>query len=135
MQAKNIIMPISNKREYPRVETRNVVSYVCVDKEGNEIGEGMGETLNISQGGILLKSASSIESEFILLMSIDLENNIMEVKGKVAHSKKDKSGKYETGISFLGTHDENIQIIKKFIKTYHSRKTNRKHSRNAEIRK
>ena len=115
-------MPISNKREYPRVETRNVVSYVCVDKEGNEIGEGMGETLNISQGGILLKTAYPIESEFILLMSIDLENNIMEIKGKVAHSIKDKSGKYETGITFLGKHDENIQIIKKFIKIYHLRK-------------
>jgi len=121
--SKTIIMQKTDKRKYPRVETRNVVSYVCVDKEGNEIGEGMGETLNISQGGILLKSPYPIESEFILLMSIDLENNIMEIKGKVAHSKKDKSGKYETGISFLGTHDENIQTIKSFIKTYHSRKT------------
>ena len=120
-------MPKTDNREYPRVETRNVVSYVCLDKSGTEIGEGMGETLNISQGGILLKSAYPIESEFILLMSIDLENNIMEVKGKVAHSKKDNSGKYETGISFLGTHDENIQIITKFIKTYHSRK-NKSHS-------
>jgi len=120
--AENIIMPKTDKREHPRVETRNIVSYVCVDKEGNEIGEGMGETINISQGGILLKSAYPIESEFILLMSIDLENNLMEIKGKVAHSKKDKSAKYETGISFLGTHDETIQIIKKFVKTYHSRK-------------
>ena len=112
----------TNKREYPRVETRNVVSYVCLDKKGTEIGEGMGETLNISQGGILLKSTYPIESEFILLVSIDLENKIMEIKGKVVHSKKDKSGKYETEISFLGTHDENIQTIKNFIKIYHSRK-------------
>ncbi|MDY6792666.1 MAG: PilZ domain-containing protein [Thermodesulfobacteriota bacterium] len=115
-------MPKTDKRKYPRVKTRNVVSYVCVDKKGNEIGEGMGETLNISQGGILLKSVSPIESEFILLMSIDLENNIMEIKGKVAHTKKGNSGKYETGISFLGTLDENVQIIKKFVKAYHSRK-------------
>jgi len=115
-------MPKTNKREYPRVETRNLISYVCLDKEGNEIGQGMGESLNISRGGILLKSAYPIESEFILLMSIDFENNIMKIKGKVAHSKKDKSGKYETGISFLGTHAENIQTIESFIKIYHSRK-------------
>ena len=115
-------MPKTDKRKYPRVETRNVVSYVCLDNKGAETGEGMGETLNISQGGILLKSAYPIESEFILLMSIDLENNIMEIKGKIAHSKKDKSNKYETGISFLGTHDENIQAIKSFVKTYHSHK-------------
>ncbi len=121
-RSQKIIMPKTDKRKFPRVETRNVVSYVCVDKKGNEIGEGMGETFNISQGGILLKSVYPIESEFILLMSIDLENNIMEIKGKVAHSIKDKFGKYETGISFLGTHDENIQIIKKFVKTYYSRK-------------
>ncbi|MBT8350553.1 MAG: PilZ domain-containing protein [Deltaproteobacteria bacterium] len=120
-------MPKTDKRKYPRVETRNVVSYVCMDKKGNELGEGMGETLNISQGGILLKSVAPIESEFVLLMSIDFENNIMEIRGKVAHSKKDKSGKFETGISFLGTHEETIQIIKKFVKTYHSRK-NKTHS-------
>ena len=122
MLSKTIIMPKTDKRKYPRVETRNIVSYVCLDKEGNEIGEGMGETINISQGGILLKSSYPIEAEFILLMSIDLENNIMEIKGKIAHSKKDKSNKYETGISFLGTHDENIQAIKSFIKIYHSHK-------------
>jgi len=115
-------MPKTDKRKYPRVKTRNIVSYVCLDEKGNEIGEGMGETLNISQGGILLKSAFPIESEYVLLMSIDLENNLMEIKGKVAHSKKENSAKYETGIRFLGTHDENIQIIKNFIKTYHSRK-------------
>lgn len=120
-------MTTTDQRKYPRVETRNVVSYVCLDKKGDEIGEGMGETLNISQGGILLKSTSPIESEFVLLMSIDLENNIMEIKGKVAHSKKGNSGKYETGISFLGTRDENVQIIKKFVKTYHTRK-NKPHS-------
>ena len=116
-------MPKTDKRKYPRVETRNIVSYVCLDKEGNEIGEGIGETINISQGGILLKSPYPIEAEFILLMSIDLENNIMEIKGKIAHSKKVKFDKYETGISFLGTHDENIQTIKSFIKTYYSQKT------------
>ncbi len=115
-------MTFVEKRKHPRIDINNLVSYRCMDDSGNQTKEGRGKSVNISQGGILLKSVAPIESEFVLLMSIDFENNIMEIRGKVAHSIKDKSGKYETGISFLGTHEETIQIIKKFVKTYHSRK-------------
>jgi hypothetical protein len=110
-------MPEAEKRKYPRIATQNVISYLCTDEDDNQLGEGVGETVNISQGGILIKTPLPIEAEYILLTTIDLENNTIDIKGKVAHSQRDESGKFETGIRFLGTHDEKIQIVKCLVKT------------------
>jgi hypothetical protein len=110
-------MPEEERRKYPRIKTQNVISYISTDEDDTQLGEGVGEAMNISQGGILLKTALPIESEYVLLTAIDLENNTIDIKGKVAHSKRGKSGKFETGIRFLGTHDEKIQIVKSLIKT------------------
>ena len=110
-------MPDTERRKYPRIKAHNVISYICTDKDGNQVGEGLGETINISQGGILLKTPLPIESEYILLTSIDSESNMVEIKGKIAHSRRAESGECETGIRFLGTHDENIQIVKSLVKS------------------
>ena len=110
-------MPETEKRKYPRIKTYNVISYICTDEDGNQLGEGMGEAMDISQGGILIKTPLPIESEYILLTTIDLENNTIDIKGKIAHSQRDESGQFKTGIRFLGTHDERIQIVKCLVKT------------------
>ncbi len=110
-------MPETEQRKYPRIEALNVISYICTDEDDNQLGEGVGETMNISQGGILLKTPLPIESEYILLTTIDLENNTIDIKGKIAHSQRDESGKFETGIRFLGTHEEKIQVVKSLVKT------------------
>jgi hypothetical protein len=110
-------MPETEKRKYPRIPTQNVISYLCTDEDDNQLGEGVGETINISQGGILLKTPLPIESEFIMLTTIDLENNTIDIKGKVAHSRRDESGKFATGIRFLGTQEEKIKMVKCLVKT------------------
>ena len=66
-------MPETDKRKHARIEALNVISYICTDEDDNQLGEGVGETMNISQGGILLKTPLPIESEYILLTTIDLE--------------------------------------------------------------
>jgi len=110
------------KRVDARVSTINLVSYICLDKDGNELKKGMGKTLNISKGGVLLETHIPIKSEYIMLMAIDLENNLLEVKGKVAYSKPGKNDMFESGISFLGPYSEQRKIISAFIKMYFSRK-------------
>ena len=110
-------MPETEKRKYPRIKTYNVISYICTDEDGKQLGEGMGEALNISQGGILLKTSLPIESEYVFLTSIDSENNMIEIKGKVAHYRGTESGEFQTGIRFLGTHEEKIQVVKSLVKT------------------
>jgi c-di-GMP-binding flagellar brake protein YcgR len=110
-------MPESERRKYPRIKTHNAISYICTDEDDNQLGEGMGEAIDISQGGILLKTPLPIESDYVFLTSIDTENNMIEIKGKVAHYRSTESGEFLTGIRFLGTHEEKIQVVKILVKT------------------
>lgn len=110
------------KRKHPRVRTTNAISYICIDDDGNQIDQGMGTTVDISQGGALIETSMPIESKYILLISIDLDENILESKGRVAHTRAVGSAKYLTGIQFLGPPKEVTEIVKNFILDYHNRK-------------
>jgi len=61
-------------------------------------------------------------SKYISVISVDLKENIIEIKGKVTYCKRNKSGKYRTGISFKETHAQNIHFVKGLIKSYHYKK-------------
>lgn len=115
-------MSKEEKRKYPRVPVSNIVSYVCIDKDGNELDQGMGKTVNISQGGVLLETTRPIESDFILLMTIDLDNKVIQTKGDVVHTRSVDSGKYFTGVRFDGEREKVIQVVKSFIIDYHKQK-------------
>lgn len=110
-----------NKRKNPRVKTSNGVSYVCIDENGNEIEQGMGKTIDISIGGILLETSVRIESKYILLATIDLKGNLIEIRGKVVYSKKIEFREFLNGIQFLETPERQIKIIAEFIKVHRYR--------------
>ncbi len=109
-------------RMYPRVETCNLISYLAIMENGEITDQSIGRALNISQGGIHLESPRLILSEHVSLMSVDLDNNLIEIKGTVVYSKENGSGMIGYGIRFQGQHNENIQFAIKLIKVFHHRK-------------
>ena len=115
-------MPSTEKRKYPRIRIYSLISYACLDNDEQVLGQSYGTALDISQGGLLLETVSVVETEYVLLTIIDLEDKLLELKGKVVYCKKADSGKYRTGISFLGTKEKNIQFASMIVRTYHSQK-------------
>ena len=113
-----------DRRKFPRVPTRNVVSYLSLDENGNTLSHGMGKAIDISQSGIRLETSQKIESDYILLEFFDLEENLVNIKGKVAYCKRYGQKVFRTGIRFEGTHEENIAIAAKLLRMYHTRKNN-----------
>jgi c-di-GMP-binding flagellar brake protein YcgR len=112
-------MSTPERRKYSRVRVYYPISYVCMDKNDCVVQQNMGVALNISQSGILIETADSVFSKYITLISVDLKENIIEIKGKVSYCKRNKSGKYRTGISFKGTHAQSIHFVKGLIRAYH----------------
>ena len=115
-------MTSSDKRRHPRVDTYNAISYVCLDENDTPVDEGMGTTRNISQSGALIETSRPIEAKYIMLITIDLQNNIMEAKAEVIHSREQEAGKYLTGIQFTGPEEDVKKMIKNFIIEYHRNK-------------
>lgn len=92
-------------------------------KANGEITDlGMGRALDISQNGIFLETPRLIFSEYISLMSADLDNNLIEIKGEVIYSGINRSGMVGNGIRLQGEHHENIQFATRLIKVFHIRK-------------
>ena len=111
------------QRAYARVEACNLVSYATISRDGKLSTHRMGRALDVSQNGIYLETARQVDSEYISLMTSDVDEKLVEIKGRVAYSQKNGQNMFRTGIRLVGTHDENIRFAKKLIRVYHKRRT------------
>jgi len=113
-----------NRRKYPRIKTRNLISHLTLDENGKPISQGLSKAVDISKGGILLETPHRIESGLILLMAVDLDNKFIEIKGELVYSKKTDSGMYHSGIKFVSPDDQVKKFVVGLIKEYNKRKNN-----------
>lgn len=107
-------MTSENKRKHERIQSLNL-SYICLDEEENIIKQGMGRTLNISESGILLETHFPIESQHVVQLTISLEEDLLDLKGKPVHIHSREEGKYEIGIQFVDLDQRAAALLKKFI--------------------
>ena len=105
----------AEQRRSPRVESPNLLTYVCLDQNDNMVGQGMGRTLNVSEGGILLETHIAIDPQYIVLLDIAMEDDLMQFKGKIAHIKKREDGKFESGVAFIEMDEEKIQFLRQYV--------------------
>lgn len=116
--SKEIQMGYAEKRRNPRLETNNFVSYYYLDENESIISEGLGKAKNISKKGLMLVTGKLVETDKILIVSTDERHNIIEMKGKVAYTRKADGGSIYTGIEFLGSSGENLQFAKSLLRVY-----------------
>ena len=114
-------MTTENKRKHQRIQSLNL-SYICLDENNNIIKQGMGRTLNLSESGILLETHFPIEPKYLVLLTIALENDLLEMKGKPIHSQSIGTDKFEVGIEFLDPDQDSIRLLENFVKKDESRK-------------
>lgn len=105
------------KRRHPRIDSLNL-SYVCIDENNIVVHEGMGRTLNVSESGILLEIHFCAETTHYLSLTIAFEDDLVDIRGKIVHSRTGKGGKFEAGIQFVEMDDLSLRILKKYIKLF-----------------
>lgn len=113
----------SEKRRHPRINTSKNVSYILFDEDDNKLEQGVGRTLNLSQNGALLETDKALYGAFIMLITIDLDGQKIQLRGRVANTRKSSTeGCYLTGIEFTGALEEQRSALVAFVKAYHYRK-------------
>jgi len=110
-----------DQRKYPRVKTNNLISYFSFDEAGNFISHGLGIALDISKGGISIKTPCAIESGLIVLATLDWENNLVEVNGKLVYFVKKTREMYLSGIEFIDSDQRIVEFIVNLVKGYNYR--------------
>ena len=111
-------MTFVEKRKHPRVNINNLISYRCMDDSGNQTKEGRGKSINISQGGILIETHDPFEWQDIIRLLIDIEDESVNIKGKVVYCNAANFGKFRTGIQFLETNEKIVSFVIKLLETY-----------------
>ena len=117
-------MDSKEKRAYPRVETCNLIFFVALNEKGKIVCRNLGNAVNISQSGVLMETPCPVSGPDIVLITLDLECRWIQTKGKVAYCVKTAAGKFNVGISFQGSCDQNVKFAMSLIRAYHSRKKN-----------
>ena len=108
-------MAADDKRRDPRISSSNLISYVSRDENNQAIMQGMGRTLNVSEGGILLETHVPIDPHHVVTLTIALEDELMEFKGRIAHSMKREDGGFTTGIKFIQMNEEKRQFLGQYV--------------------
>ena len=112
-------MAADDRRKYPRVPICDPISCTTIDSEGNHLSQNLGIVQNASQNGLNIETFDTLDSEFALLSFVDLNQRLVEIKGRIVYTKQKRSGKFESGIRLEGTPAEKLEFIKKLVRNYH----------------
>ena len=115
---------VTERRKHHRIKTQNLISHFSFDEAGAVNSQGIGRAIDVSQGGILIETPERIESDWLSLMAVDLEENLIEIKGRLMHSNRSASGTYLSGIAFVGSDWQVSNFVVKLVKGYNYRKKN-----------
>jgi hypothetical protein len=111
-------MTTTDKREHRRISSLNLLSYACVDENGNVVRHGMGRTLDVSENGILLETHAPLDSQWGVSLTIGLGEELIDIHGKVVRSKKNAAGKFECGIEFTEKNERALRILDEYTKAF-----------------
>lgn len=103
------------RRGTQRIDSHNLLTYICLDEDNHELKQGMGRTLNVGEGGILLETHTPMEPKEIVVLTVGLEEELMEIRGRITFCNSREDGNFESGIQFIEIDDEKLQFLKQFI--------------------
>jgi len=107
------------RRRYIRPESLNLLDYIVVDEQGVQGEYSMGRTLNISVGGILMETHVKLQVGQQVMISLGLEDELVDVMGRIVHSKDQHDGMFHNGIEFFHASVEDRRIINKYVEAFH----------------
>jgi c-di-GMP-binding flagellar brake protein YcgR len=120
-QTSEQTMTNQEKRKHSRIDSLNLLNYVYSDDSGDGSTQGMGRTLNVSESGILLEINTPINIDDIISLTIGLEEDMVEIKGRVVYTNENDKKMYESGIEFFDVDDKAKETLKKYIAAFNAR--------------
>jgi hypothetical protein len=114
-------MALDEKRKHSRIESVNLLNYIHCDDHGEELEQGMGRTLNISESGILLETHNRIDVTHVVSLTIGFKEEVIEIKGRTIYLKSNAQGMFESGIEFFDVDDASRKVLQSYIQAFHSR--------------
>jgi hypothetical protein len=115
--ASDRISDMDNRRRFERIDRELLASYTHFDPGDREDDEGMAKTLNLSVGGVLLLLAHSFEQGTRLELALNLDGQVIEVVGKVAHceASAEVEDMFDVGVELESTQARYAEAVERFF--------------------
>ena len=115
-------MTSEEKRKHSRIDSLHLLNYVYTDEEAENVMQGMGRTLNISESGILLETHTPpISVGSVVSLTIGFEEDVVDITGRVVYTKESDNDMYESGIEFFKMDENAKNILKQYIAAFNAK--------------
>ena len=116
----------TDKRASERKPSLNLLDYVLLDSDGKPYNRAMARTLNVSEKGILLETHLDMLPGQMMLITLGLDDDLVEIKGRVTHSACCRTDveKCCAGIEFLEMTDNDQRVLRRYLEAFNDENGN-----------
>lgn len=104
----------TEKRRFPRLEAKYLISFEYFDEDNTQDIEGMGVSQNLSLGGILIEIDKPVRMGATLFLEIALKDYLIKATGRIAHVKKIRENNYDIGITFIQISPDDHKVLQEY---------------------
>lgn len=116
---------VVERRRHSRVDSINLLTYSCYDKDDRLVEQGMGRTLNVSKSGILLETSTILDMDSLVYVTIAFDEDLVEIKGRVVrHIEGKDENFFDMGIEFFDLDAEKIEYLERYVELFLSSSQN-----------
>lgn len=99
------------RRQQPRKSLQCRVYFICVSADGRESAQDIGVARDISTGGMMLETATPINTMDIRIIAPTVDKRQIEARGGIIYSMQVGEGRYNTGVFFQGAPEDTARFV------------------------
>jgi hypothetical protein len=110
------------RRQMERRYALNFLDYEVLSDAGDVLGRGLARTLNVSETGLRLETSQFFEPGQKLRLTLSLDNDLVQVNGRVVNSQPENEDLCTSGVLFLefdqsdrSTYQKHFEALKSSI--------------------
>lgn len=106
------------RRRAERRHSLNFLEFTVVGEDGEVLLREMGRTLNVSASGIRLETPALLEAGQAVQVTIGLQEEMIELAGRVAHTELVGENMFSAGIQFTQMGEEGRRVLARYLEAF-----------------
>jgi len=116
-------------RTSERKDALALLDFIALDETGAPVDRAMARTLNVSENGILLETHISLKEGQQMIITLGLDDNLCEmkgrvvrsdIKGKIIRSEKKDDNKFHYGVEFLDMSEQDAATLHWYLENFNN---------------
>jgi Tfp pilus assembly protein PilZ len=108
------------RRHAERRHTHHLLDYAVLDERGEVVERQVGRTINVSEEGLLLDTPDFIDPGRTVLVTLALKEEMVELRGRVAHVRPAVEERFHAGIEFQEMDEAGRRVLQRYLESFRS---------------